>query len=192
MFYDICLNNFISVKGSYEKYNTALTKYSEKEINNFKGGKVNISSKKRDILDFIENSLKHTSNNKLYFGKVNSDLAFRIYKDTHLYLKNYNFSLQNHALKHIMHHHGSRIKEKVRGQEEILKEDFLLLTEILTKYDLISLSHKVESNNISIDIRKNIGNITYVLVCYISNKRHNIEIKTLYKIRKKFFSSYTI
>lgn len=183
MFYDIYLNDFYEFMDERIEYKTSLSKYTKKEIENFKGGKITIAYNKIDILNFTK--LPNKSNNdKLYFGKINSTLAIKIYNDINLYLKDYNFSLQRNSLKHILNHHGEINKETKRGQKEIIKNDFLLLPELLTNYDKISLSHKVECNNISFIIEKQIRNLNYILICYVSNKRHTIEVKTLYKIKR--------
>jgi len=183
MFYDIYLNDFYNIMEDNKSNNDTLTKYTRKEITNFKGGKVSIAQSEEDILNFI-NISKKSSNDKLYYGKIDSTLALKIYSSINLYLKDYNFSLQRNSLKHIFNHHGIHTKENKRGQIKIIAEDFILLPKILTNYDKIYLSHKVECNNISFVIEKEIDNIIYKLICYISNKKHTIEVKTLYKIKR--------
>ena len=183
MFYDIYLNDFYNIMEDNKSNNDTLTKYTRKEITNFKGGKVSIAQSEKDILNFI-NISKKSSNDKLYYGKIDSTLALKIYSSINLYLKDYNFSLQRNSLKHIFNHHGIHTKENKRGQIKIIAEDFILLPKILNNYDKIYLSHKVECNNISFVIEKEIDNIIYKLICYISNKKHTIEVKTLYKIKR--------
>lgn len=183
MFCDIYLNDFYNIMEDTKGSNKDLEKYTRKEITNFKGGKVIIAYDEENILNFI-NVSKKTSNEKLYYGKINNTLALKIYGSINLYLKYYNFSLQRNSLKHIFNHHGTYTRENKRGQIKILAEDFILLPEILTNYDRIYLSHKVECNNISFVIEKEINNIIYKLICYVSNKKHTIEVKTLYKIKR--------
>ncbi len=184
MFYGIYLEDYL-IHNNYDiKNESTLTHYTKREIANFKGGKVKIAETELDILDFINKTKRNSNNEKLYFGKIDNKLALKIYSSIELYLKDYNFSLQTHSLKHIFNNHGAKTKENKKGQEEILKDDILLLPTIISNYDKIYLSHIVECNNISFVIEKQIKNINYRLVCYVSNKKHNIEVKTLYKIKR--------
>ncbi len=107
-----------------------IVKYSKQEMDNFQGGKVIVFKFKKDLDEFIKNSTNRTSNKKLYFGKIDNNLALKILNKTGINIENYNISLKTDAIRHILNHHSK--KEKVlRGQIPISLKDFKLVLLLL-------------------------------------------------------------
>lgn len=160
-----------------------LYRYSEKEINNFRGGKVTIANNQKDIIKFINKSKIEKDNSKLYLGKIGNDLAQRIKKDINIDIENYNISLKSDSVRHILNRHSSN-NEFLKGQVPIVDEDFKLISKIISNYDKIRVTGLTKQRKPIITVEKLINN-KYYLVNYISNKNHTFEIKTMYKHKKK-------
>lgn len=164
------------------KNDNNIIKYTQHEINNFQNGKVRIAKSSKDIDKFIKDSIKHSSNAKLYFGKIGKDLANKIKKEINIDIENYNVSLQANVIRHIFKNHGEKNLENKRGQIVISKEDFKLIPKIISEYDKLEKVGITENNNIAISFEKQIEN-KYFLITYISDKKHNLEVKTMWKIK---------
>lgn len=167
-----------------EKESINVIKYSNHEINNFKNGKVVVALNEKIIDKFVEDSIKYSSNKKLYFGKINKELANRIKDNIGINLNEYNISLQSNAIRHILKNHSNEKIECSRGQVAIKIDDFKLIPEIILSFDLIKYVGLTEYQNSAFILQKKIGHF-YYLVSYISNKNHNLEIKTMWKIKAK-------
>ena len=57
-----------------------LIKYTTKEINNYKEGKVTIANNKEDLIKFVNNVSKKDSKSKIYLGKIDKITACKIKK----------------------------------------------------------------------------------------------------------------
>lgn len=91
--------------------------------------------------------------------------------------------MQANAVRHIFKNHSDQNIEVKRGQIAITKEDFELIPNIISDCDKLKNVGLTEKNNIAIRFEKQFGD-KYFLVTYISNKNHNFEVKTLWKIRQ--------
>ena len=67
--YDEITSNKISIK-----YNN----YTQKEIENIQSSKIKIANNEQDVINFIENAKKMSSNLKLYFGKITTPVSSTI------------------------------------------------------------------------------------------------------------------
>lgn len=162
-----------------KNYNNII-KYTPHEINNFQNGKVRIVNNKSDIDKFITFSINHSSNAKLYFGKIGPNLADKIKSELNFDIKNYNISIQANAVRHILKNHGDAEREKGREQNAVTNDDFKLIPQIISDYDKVRKAGITENGNFSIIFEKKIGN-TFYLVSYISDKKHTLEAKTMWK-----------
>ena len=159
-----------------------LLKYSKDEINNFKGGKVAIANNRIDLISFVNNKKSVDNKSKIYLGKIDPIAARRIENSVGINIENYNLSLKKDTIKHILNKHSSE-KEKLRGQVPIKIEDFLKIEKIVLNADNIKLSGKTKQDKPIIIFEKIIKE-TYILVSCISDKRYNLEIKTMFKQKK--------
>ena len=170
------LKNMCTNKDDY------LLKYSEHEIEQFQNGKVQIVYTKYDIRNFVKNSKQVKNNAKLYFGKISKKDSDRIKRKFGINVRNYNISLKSDSVKHIIKKHGSS-KEMLRGQIPILDSDFELIPKIISNYDNIMLGTPTSSNKPAIIFIKKIDTY-YYLVNYVSDKCHNLEVQTIWKMKK--------
>lgn len=164
--------------------NDNLVKYTNHEIDNFKNGRVKIANNLNDIDIFVESAKKAPSNAKLYFGKIGSNIANKIKLKLGVEIENYNLSLPANAINHILKNHGDIKTESDRGQVAINDNDFKLIPKIVTEFDDVTDSGLTTEGKNVITFKKRIGD-TFYLVNYVSNKNHNLEVKTMYKQKKK-------
>lgn len=164
-----------------KKYVSDLIYYTIDEIKNFKNGNVIVVKDKKDILFFVDEAKFNSNNKKLYFVKIGSKLSNKINKQIKINLNNYNLSLKNMSVRHILNHH-SNSSEVLRGQIPIKKTNFFCISKIITKYDKVEIVGFTMQNKPIIKFIKKIKN-EYHLICYVSDKRHTLEVKTLYKKR---------
>ena len=71
----------------------------------------------------------------------------------------------------------------LRGQIPILDSDFELIPKIISNYDNIILGTPTSSNKPAIIFIKKIDTY-YYLVNYVSDKCHNLEVQTIWKMKK--------
>ena len=89
--------------------------------------------------------------------------------------------LDNYAVRHTMMKHASE-KEASRGQVRVEIDDFLMLPEILTEYDAITLTSR--NGKQIIIYEKSYATYTCHLVEEIRKGRKELAVITLYKTRK--------
>lgn len=178
-------NNEAKVGNTKYSLNKKLKNYTNKELENFKGGKIEIAKTTNDIDAFVnEELLKKTSNNKILFGKVSDEIATTISKKFGINIDDYSISLKGDNVRKIMKDHGNPETESKRGQIAVTKSDFDYIDDIILEPDNIYLSGKTLSGKPSITFEKNIDN-KYTLVEFVSDKNHTLEVQTMYKHKKK-------
>ncbi len=89
--------------------------------------------------------------------------------------------LDNYAVHHTMMKHASE-KEEFRGQVRVEIDDFLMLPEILTEYDAITLTSR--NGKQIIIYEKSYATYTCHLVEEVRKGRKELAVITLYKTRK--------
>lgn len=178
-------NNEVKAGNTKYSLNKKLKKYTNKELENFKGGKIEIAKTTNDIDTFVNEELsKKTSNNKILFGKVSDEIATTISKKFGINIDDYSISLKGDNVRKIMKDHGNPETESKRGQIAVTKSDFDYIDDIILEPDNIYLSGKTSSGKPSITFEKNIDN-KYTLVEFVSDKNHTLEVQTMYKNKKK-------
>ena len=162
-----------------EQYNN----YSQQELENMKNSKtIRIANSKDDVINFIETAKKVPNNLKLYFGKVSDKVSSKIKNILGINTDNYNISLKSDTVKHIFKEHGDAEKENLRGQLPITDDDILNIANVINNYDDVHSSGTSDENKPSITFEKNINGNT-VVVTYVSDKHHNLEVQTMYKFK---------
>lgn len=178
-------NTEVKVGNTKYSLNKKLKNYTNKELENFKGGKIEIAKTTNDIDAFVNEELsKKTSNNKMLFGKVSDEIATTISKKFGINIDDYSISLKGDNVRKIMKDHGNPETESKRGQIAVTKSDFDYIDDIILEPDNIYLSGKTSSGKPSITFEKNIDN-KYTLVEFVSDKNHTLEVQTMYKNKKK-------
>lgn len=164
-----------------------LNKYSSDELIRLQGGKISIANNKKDVIEFVKKSKIESSNSKIYFGKIDILVATKIEKEIGLNVNNYNLSLKSDSVKHILNNHSSK-RELLRGQIPIVEKDFQLIPNIVSNYDKVYKSGLTKQGKCVITFEKTIGD-KYYLVNNISDKKHTLEVHTMYKRKKKNFAT---
>lgn len=178
-------NNEAKAGNTKYSLNKKLKKYTNKELENFKGGKIEIAKTTNDIDAFVNEELsKKTSNNKILFGKVSDEIATTISKQFGINIDNYSISLKGDNVRKIIKDHGNPETESKRGQIAVTKSDFDYIDDIILEPDNIYLSGTTSSGKPSITFEKNINN-KYTLVEFVSDKNYTLEVQTMYKHKKK-------
>ncbi len=178
-------NNEAKAGNTKYSLNKKLKKYTNKELENFKGGKIEIAKTTNDIDTFVNEELsKKTSNNKILFGKVSDEIATTISKQFGINIDNYSISLKGDNVRKIIKDHGNPETESKRGQIAVTKSDFDYIDDIILEPDNIYLSGTTSSGKPSITFEKNINN-KYTLVEFVSDKNYTLEVQTMYKHKKK-------
>lgn len=165
--------------------NSNLNFYSDKEYSNIKSDKIEIAKSDADIMDFVDEAINSKSSNKtIYFGKINDSLAQEIYNSTGIDVKGYNLSLKANNIKKILKDHGDVKTEELRGQVAVTKNDFRYIDDIVLENDTFFSSGTTPAGKPSITFEKVI-NEKYMLVEYVSDKHHTLEVQTMWKNKKK-------
>lgn len=165
--------------------NKGIVRYTKKEIDNISSDKIKIINSDYEINEFVlEEIAKKQSNNCIYFGKVNKKVSDRVYNELNIDISGYNISLKGDNVRKIMKSHGNKINEEKRGQVSVTLNDFNLIGDIISEPDEIRLSKNTKDGKPSITFVKCIKN-KYTLVEFVSSKKHNLEVHTLYKNKKK-------
>lgn len=168
------------------KYNN----YTQKEIQNLTSNKIKIANSEKDVITFIETAKKIPNNLKLYFGKVNRKVSEKIKNILGINTNNYNISLRADTIKHILKKHGNTKTEVSRGQLPITEQDILNIPNIVNDFDNVKSSGISNNNKPSITFEKNLNGNT-IVVTYISDKHHNLEVQTMYKFKNNKGASAT-
>ena len=163
-----------------KKYNN----YSAKEYRNLSSDRIIIPNNSNSIIDFFFESIYYNSNRKMYLSKIDDKMSRIIYEITGENVQNYNISLKTDIVRKIYKSHGNMIDEYLRGQMPVLIEDFELITTVINNPDYISLSNKKTKQGKSVLLFRKKYDYLLFIVVYISDKHHNLEIQTMYKIKR--------
>lgn len=159
--------------------------YTEKEERNISSNKISIVHNTNDIQNFVKQELnKKTSNKKIYYGKVNENVAKKVLDDYEIDIFEYNISLKGDNIRKIIKDHGNVETEKLRGQVAVTKNDFNHIDNIISDPDNIILSTKTNYGKPSLIFIKKIRN-EYKLVEFVSDKHKTLETQTMYIHEKK-------
>ena len=156
--------------------------YTDKEINNIESSKIKIANNEEDIINYAKD-IKNKKNtfNKMYLGKIKEKVSDYIKNKLGINVDNYNISLNKNGIEHSINHHSSE-SELLRGQVPITEEDFKNIPTIINEADSITRGYDTTNNKPSITFEKNIGG-NNVVVTYVSDKHHNLELQTMYKFK---------
>ena len=164
--------------------------YSSIEINNIESSNIKIANNKNDIVKFAKEIInKKNTYKKLYVGKINENTSNYVKNKLGLNIDNYNVSINKNGIEHSINRHSSK-SEFLRGQIPIKPEDFKNIPLVINESDKITRGYNTKQNKPSITFQKNI-NGKNVVVTYVSDKHHNLELQTMYKFINKKINSVT-
>ena len=167
----------------------SLKEYTEHQKENWKDSKqIIIYENEIQLRDFIQKSLNGeclSEKKKMYFGAVSSELAERIYNETGIETENYNITISSNEIRKILlNSHGDEKTENLRGQRAITVDDILSIPRIIEEADSIELDKKTYAGKPIIRFVKTFNGKT-TAVSYVSQKRHDLGVQTMYSGIKK-------
>lgn len=167
----------------------SLKEYTEHQKENWKDSKqIIVYENENQLRNFIQKSLDGeylSAKKKLYFGAISTDLAERIFNETGVDAENYNITISSNEIRKILlNSHGDEKKENLRGQRAITEDDILAIPKIIEEADFIELDRKKYDGKPIIRFIKTINGRTTV-VSYVSQKKHDLGVQTMYSSIKK-------
>lgn len=121
---------------SVEKY---LKPYTKRQIENWSNSnKIEIYKDETQLLEFVKNAqTDKTSNKKMYFGIIPTELAERVKKNFQVDIEGHNCVLRADEIRKIVKSHGQISKEADRGQRVVTDIDFGYIPEVIGNPELI-------------------------------------------------------
>ena len=105
----------------------------------------------------------------------------RLEKLLNLNLTNFKRTIDNYAIIHTHNKHGQANKEISRGQIAVKIEDYLLIPNIVSNPDNITIGEKSNIGTELIIYEKEVQEVCYFYVEEVRKKRKSLSMKTLYK-----------
>ena len=127
--------------------------------------KPDITSINKEISELYEYAL-HDKSNKLKIiciGKVNSELADKIFNATNKKLQGYKICIDNYGILHTLKKHGNPVKEAKSGQIAVTKQDFCNIYSIVFNPDNVIDKGKSHAGNDRLVFEKTIENKYFVV-----------------------------
>ena len=190
------VNNHAEISNAKENTDTqsngvkySLKEYTEHQKENWKDSKqIIVYENENQLRNFIQKSLDGeylSVKKKMYFGAISTDLAERIFNATGVDAENYNITISSNEIRKILlNSHGDEKKENLRGQRAITEDDILAIPKIIEEADFIELDRKNMMVKPIIRFIKTINGKTTV-VSYVSQKKHDLGVQTMYSSIKK-------
>ncbi len=140
-----------------------------------------------DVQNFIANSIKGSTQQRLFLGKISDNVSSKIKKATGIDVKNKSLAISSDDIRHIFSGHGTPA-EVLRGQVQITKENFESIIETLIEPDEITADNKNGIKNIV--FKKEIdGKITAITI--VSEKKKALTLKSAWISKEKQPTSLT-
>ena len=131
---------------------------------------------KEELKEFIVD--KNNMQDIAYIGKVDRNLADRIYNDIGVELLNRNVSIHKGTFNHIEKNHSKN--ENLRGQVDVEIKDLLNIPDVILDYDTVEIMNE---NPLRLGFEKEFDNL-YKLIAEVTKKRYKLDVVTL-RIHKK-------
>lgn len=152
-----------------------IDKYTEREKENFKNSNIIVAESKQDIIDFIKNYVKKGESKRLYLGKIGTDLANRIFKDTGIMLDGYNIAINSS----FENSHSDENYEKSRGQVAMTPWIISNLLEMISDYKKVEIAGKTPQGKPALKFYTEF-NGRQEIIEYVQDKKHTINLQTIY------------
>lgn len=190
------VNNHAEISNAKENTDTqsngvkySLKEYTEHQKENWKDSKqIIVYENENQLRNFIQKSLDGeylSVKKKMYFGAISTDLAERIFNETGVDAENYNITISSNEIRKILlNSHGDEKKENLRGQRAITEDDILAIPKIIEEADFIELDREKYDGKPIIRFIKTINGKATV-VSYVSQKKHDLGVQTMYSSIKK-------
>lgn len=174
------------MKRQEEEFNMSIKKhlepYTKRQIENWShSSKIEIYKDEKHLMEFVKKAKSEkTSNKKMYFGIIPSDLAERVKKMFQVDIEGHNCVLRADEIRKIVKSHGQVSKEVGRGQEVVTDTDFGYIPEVIGNPELIENGGMYFNKPV---LKFTRGERTIVTV--VSKKHLDVYTQTMYIRRKK-------
>ena len=116
-----------------ERVSQYVDSYSDHQKNNWKNSKkIVLYESETQLKQFVEDAKERkNAGKKLYFGKIQDEVAKRIESELGYDVNGYNCALYSDNVKKIFKDHGDEAKENQRGQRAVEVNDFVRIPEVV-------------------------------------------------------------
>ena len=116
-----------------ERVSQYVDSYSDHQKNNWKNSKkIVLYESETQLKQFVEDAKERkNAGKKLYFGKIQDEVAKRIESELGYDVNGYNCALYSDNVKKIFKDHGDEAKENLRGQRAVEVNDFVRIPEVV-------------------------------------------------------------
>ncbi|HHE8949886.1 TPA: phage minor head protein [Haemophilus influenzae] len=140
---------------------------------------------KMDLDELFESSIGGGGNKSFSnFGGVNSELITLAKESIGLDITDWQHSIDESSIRHILKQHGNEKAENKRGQRAVTKKDILLLPLVVSAFDSIEYTGTSDSGNETFLIKKEIDDEIFS-VQEVRKRHKKIAVKTMWIKRKK-------
>jgi hypothetical protein len=151
--------------------------YDKNDIERINGSNsIKYITNKEELKEFIVD--KNNMQDIAYIGKVDINLADRIYNDIGVELLNRNVSIHKGTFNHIEKNHSKN--ENLRGQVDVEIKELLNIPDVILDYDTVEIMNE---NPLRLGFEKEFDNL-YKLIAEVTKKRYKLDVVTL-RINKK-------
>ncbi|MEA5137557.1 PBECR3 domain-containing polyvalent protein [Arcicella rigui] len=126
-------------------------------------------------------------NKVLIIGEISPELSVLLTNQSGIELRNYRFSIDVYAVKHIIKNHGIPEIETPKGQVAITDEDFTLIPEILENPDVVFYDGKNKLGKDVFQFQKIIGD-KYVIIKEVRTGKKQLALNSMRIIKKNHHS----
>lgn len=126
-------------------------------------------------------------NKVLIIGEISPELSVLLTNQSGIELRNYRFSIDVYAIKHIIKNHGIPEIETPKGQVAITDEYFTLIPEILENPDVAFYDGKNKLGKDVFQFQKIIGD-KYVIIKEVRTGKKQLALNSMRIIKKNHHS----
>lgn len=160
----------------YQMNQFGFEEYTAQEKNWWKdNSNIILCNSKQDIIDFYKEHVHKKPYARLYIGKVGTELAEKIFKDTGIQTAGLNVAITSEYEDS----HSNPEKEKLLGQTPITPEMLADLPEIIAYYDKVEDVTRKKDLKPALKFEKDI-NGKRVAIEYVRSKKGLLELQTMY------------
>ena len=134
-----------------------------------------------ELIEYAFNDISNQLKTFEFYYLDDETERIRLEKLLNLNLTNFKRTIDNYAIIHTHNKHGQANKEISRGQIAVKIEDYLLIPNIVSNPDNITIGEKSNIGTELIIYEKEVQEVCYFYVEEVRKKRKSLSMKTLYK-----------
>ena len=134
-----------------------------------------------ELIEYAFNDVSNQLKTFEFYYLDDETERIKLEKLLNLNLTNFKRTIDNYAIIHTHNKHGQANKEISRGQISVKIEDYLLIPNIVSNPDNITIGEKSNIGTELIIYEKEVQEVCYFYVEEVRKKRKSLSMKTLYK-----------